>query len=136
MNLVVNSMVSESYLESVREADQGRSAWKFVVIETPERLHFVCGPVAKFPYHANLVGRFCNQFEIGAVWEHKPDLVGILDVNIRVRGGGHMQLELVAGKLKIYGRSTAYGPYNPDHLAGLVVSNAFFKDFELLVIGL
>lgn len=106
------------------------------MIETPEAFHFVCGPVTKYPYHANLVGRFCNQFEIGAVWERKPDLVGILDTSIRVRGGGHIKLELVARKLKIYGRSTAYGPYNPDHLVGLPSSNAFFKDFDLLVIGL
>jgi len=136
MTLVVNSLVSESYLQSIRQDENGQSAWKFVVIETSDARHFVCGPVAKYPYHANLVGRFCNQFEIGAVWERKPDLVGILDTKVRVRGGGHIQMKLAARKLKIYGRSTAYGPYNPDHLDGLAASNAFFKDFELLVIGL
>ena len=136
MTLVVNSLVSESSLESIRQNNHGQSAWKFVVIDTPDGRHFVCGPVAKYPYHANLVGRFCNQFEIGAIWERKPDLVGILDASIRVCGGGHIQMDLTARRLKIYGRSTAYGPYNPDHLDGLASSNAFFKNFDLLVIGL
>jgi hypothetical protein len=136
MNFLVRSMVSGDYLESAVEAGRERSAWKFVLIETPDALNFVCGPISEYRYHANLVAGFCNRENIGALWERKPDLVEILDTEVRVRGGGHIQLDLLARKMKIHGRSTAYGPYNPDHLVELADSTKFFDDYELLVVGL
>ena len=136
MNIAVRSLVPGGYLQSIREAGLVQSVWKFVVIETPVALHFVCGPVAEYAYHANLVARYCNRYEIGAIWARKPDLVGILDTSIKVRGGGHIEMDLQAYKMKIHGRSTAYCPYNPEHLIGLGNSNSFVKDFELAIAGL
>ena len=119
MALVVNSLMPEIYLKSVRKAGLERSVWKFVVIETPEAFHFVCGPVVEYTYHASLVALFCKRNEIGAVRGRKSEMVEILDTKVRVHGGGHIQINLLAKRMKIYGRSTAYGPYNPDHLVGL-----------------
>lgn len=136
MTLLVKNMGSEGYLDSLRVDGREQSGWKFVVIETPDVFYFVCGPVSEYRYHANLVDGFCHRQDISALWDRKPDLVEILDTDVRVCGGGHIQVNLAAHKMKIYGRSTAYGPYNPDDLMGLADSSPFFDDYELLVIGL
>lgn len=136
MNFLVNSLISDAALEALRQQDGGRSAWKFVIIDRPDVRHFVCGPISRFPYHANLVGRWCNQYEIGAIWGRRPDLVEILDTDIQIRGGGQIKLDLGSERLKIYGRSTAYGPYQPEHLECLPDSNAFFREYDLEIEGL
>ncbi len=130
MSVVVYSVVSKSYLKSAREDGVEQSSWKFILIETPDALHFVCGPVLEYEYHANLVASFCDREEIGSVWERKPDMVGILDPNIQVRGGGHMRLDLVAKTAKIGGRSTAYGSFDPDDLIELQLAGTFLNDYE------
>lgn len=132
MSVVVYSVVSNSYLKSARESGVEQSSWKFVLIETLDALHFVCGPVAEYEYHANLVASFCDREEIGSVWERKPDLVGILDPHIRVRGGGHIRLDLMAKTAKIGGRSTAYGSFDPDDLIDLYLTGTFLDAYERL----
>lgn len=135
MTVIVDSLVPSGYLKSAHDAGIHQSAWKFVLIKTIDAIYFVCGPVVEYEYHANLVDRFCDHHEIGSTWERKPDVVGILDPDIQVLGGGHIRLDSVAMTAKIYGRSTAYGPFNPGDLACIPKNSTFLEDYDLHVVG-
>ena len=135
MITVVDSLVPRVYLESSRRAGQMRMAWKFILIETMEALHLVAGPVTEYPYHANLVSQFCDQNEIPASWEKKPHLVRIFDPGVRIRGGGHIRIDLKLNRMKLYGRSTAYGSFDLTDVRAAVSSDSFFDGFEVFIQG-
>ncbi len=136
MDTLVSCLVPKSYLKSAERAGLERMSWKFILIETPDALNLVCGPVAEYPYHANLVAQFCDRHQIAASWARKPDIVEIFSAGVHVRGGGHISINIRERRMKLYGRSTAYGPYHPDHLAGVTASGGFFEGFEVVVAGL
>jgi hypothetical protein len=112
-----------------------RQAWKFVIIVTPEASHLVAGPVSVYPYHAHLVDQFCIRHEIPSAWVKKPDFVEVLDPDVTVRGGGHILIDLAGRRMRIYGRSTAYGGFQPADLEQGLLSDAFFHGFEVETVG-
>ena len=104
---------------------------KFVQILNQNVYYFILGPLSKFPYHANLVDRFCTDRQIASGWVRRPDLVGIYDIQTSVRGGGQIMIDLVDRLIRMSGKSTAYGRYHPDELSVLVENSDFFNGFKI-----
>jgi len=104
---------------------------KFVQVLTQNIYYFIAGPLAEFPYHANLVDRFCTQREIPCGWVRRPDLVEIFDVQTTIRGGGLIMIDLVNRLIRLSGKSTAYGRYNADELSVLIENHDFFNGFKI-----
>jgi len=59
--------------------DGDRLTCKFILIDTPDLVHFVTGPITQFKYHAVLANQFCETHSLPYIWEHKPDLGHIYD---------------------------------------------------------
>ena len=104
---------------------------KFIQILTQSMYYLVTGPLAEYPYHANLVDAFCTQREIPCGWVRRPDLVEIYDVQTRIRGGGFIEIDLVNRQIAFGGKSTAYGKYKADELSFLIEHNDFFNGFKI-----
>ncbi len=106
---------------------------KFVIIRYERELFFVFGEVAIYPYHANLVVSFCDQYEIASGWEHQPDLVEVYDPGWKVLGGGWLDLDQKAQTARVYGASSAYGPYDRPSLATVVEDTDLFRQYPLKI---
>jgi hypothetical protein len=106
---------------------------KFVLITHGDVIVLLIGPVDLYPYHAALVERYCRDNEIPVSWAHKPDLLEIFDRDVHVRGGGQLDIFPQDGILKIYGFSSAYGPYNSEYLKRFISSHPFFASFSVRV---
>lgn len=104
---------------------------KFVIIASPQQISLVFGPIAEFPYHANLVKRFCDINKIPSGWLKKPDVYEIYGDSHEVRGGGWMEVAGENGELKIYGYSTTYGSFKRKDILYLYHSQIGSGDIEL-----
>ncbi|MCK4607756.1 MAG: hypothetical protein KAU35_10710 [candidate division Zixibacteria bacterium] len=113
--------------------DGDEPVFKFVLISCDAQFNFVLGRVSQFPYHANLVDRFCDRQGIAAGWVRKPDLVEIYDTEYAVRGGGWMKLDRSGNSLEVYGNSSAYGKYDPSDLSLVVRVHPFFAGYTVSV---
>lgn len=104
---------------------------KYIVIEQSGHRCLVLGSVAEYPYHANLVNYFCRLRQIACEWEHKPDLVVVFDSKTQVLGGGWMEIRPVDHWLRIFGSSTAYGPFSTREIGAFIESEPFFHKFKV-----
>ena len=128
------------YFDTEKKADEtnGKPAvnesmifCKFMLIINDGTAYFVVGDLSEYPYHANLVDRFCNDRGIPAVWKRKPDVVEILNKETQLKGGGLIDIDEIKKVVKIYGYSTAYGPMNIEYLKGFVVNHPFFSEYSV-----
>jgi len=103
---------------------------KFVYIAGPSGDMLVYGPVSIYPYHAELVSRFCDQRGIPSAWVKKPDLCEILAPGFAVKGGGWLEISRLQSVLSIYGTSTAYGKYERPLITGAIGSDSVLADFS------
>ena len=104
---------------------------KFMIIINDGTAFFVIGDLSKFPYHANIVDRFCSDRDIPATWKRRPDVLEILCRETKLKGGGLIDIDENKKVLKIYGYSTAYGPMNVEFLKGFVVNHSFFSEYSV-----
>ncbi len=109
---------------------------KFVVIETAGTRNLIVGPVSEYPYHANLVDRFCSDNLIASSWIQRPDLVRIFDSAVKIRGGGYLSFDFARKEVKLAGVSKAYGAYQPNQIARVVERTDFFVGFNVSISGL
>jgi len=96
--------------------DGDRLTCKFILVESPESLHFVAGPITQFKYHATLADKFCAQLKLPYAWVHKPDQGQIYDKRYKIRGGGVLTVDRSAGLVRVFGVSRAYGPYKTEEV--------------------
>lgn len=106
---------------------------KMMVIAVSGTIHLVFGPVSEFGYHANLVDRFCSQRDIAAAWVRRPDIVEILEKDVKLHGGGWMKIDRSKSLIEIYGRSTAYGRFDKEQLKSLVKREPFFSNSRVRI---
>lgn len=104
---------------------------KFMIITGPEELTLIFGEVKEYAYHANLLYRYCQLREIPCGWEKKPDLLEIYDPAIRLHGGGWFEFDEVAGHIRLFGSSTAYGRFNPAKLNAVISGHAYFSKLNV-----
>ncbi|MBN1212991.1 MAG: hypothetical protein JXA92_10470 [candidate division Zixibacteria bacterium] len=106
---------------------------KFVIMTHRDIAALVMGPVTRYPYHAALLERYCIDNKIPASWAHKPDLLEIFDREVQLKGGGLLDIYPQDKILKIYGFSSAYGPYSSDYLKKFINGHPFFTPFSVRV---
>lgn len=135
MKTTVHSLVPRMLLDSGSLEGRVRLAWKFVVLETADGLHLVTGPIDHYPYHANLIAEFCEANEIPSSWVKAPDLLEVFDPGVRISGGGHLRIDLDQNKMKLYGRSTAYGDFDRAEVSQAVDSDLFFNGYSVEIVG-
>jgi hypothetical protein len=126
-------LIPSNLFELASKAPEKRLRCKFVLIETDEEYYLVVGTVSEFEYHSNLVERFCSDQGLPFGWYSNPDRVRILDMNVKIRGGGSLSIDANSGLLRIYGDSTAYGPYDPDTVKQTVQGCEKLASMSILV---
>ena len=109
------------------------AAWKFVLIRRERRIHLVVGPVGLFRYHANLVDGFCRRHEIPASKARGARQVEIYDRSISVLGGGHVSVDPESRKIRFFGRSSAYGPFDTKAVSSILERGSFFTGYSILI---
>jgi hypothetical protein len=129
---VVN-LIDPGSVQAPSQKKDGKLSCKFVVIERDEILHLVLGLVSDFPYHANLVDRFCTANEIPSCWVKKPDLVEVYDNSVSIRGGGYLEITPHKNTVSFSGYSTAYGRYEPADVRLVAETHDFFSDCHVIV---
>ena len=106
---------------------------KFVLLTHRDIVALVMGPITEYPYHAALVEKYCVDNDIPASWTHKPDLLEIFDGEVKLKGGGQLDIYPQKKVLKIYGFSTAYGPYSAEYLKKFISDHPCFTSYSVRV---
>lgn len=104
---------------------------KFVVVDDAEQRHLVLGPVADFPYHANLVAKFCDDRQLAYGWQQRPDLVAVFDPAVKIRGGGMLEIDVDNSLARFYGASRAYGYFRRADVERLTSGTPLFAGYEI-----
>lgn len=113
--------------------DEATLDCKFVLLVHASCLYFVVGLLSDYRYHANLLERYCDEQSIPTAWRLKPDLLEVIDPEVRILGGGHLQIDLDRRRMKFHGVSKAYGVFHARDLAELVKTDSFFHRYSLSI---
>lgn len=136
MNLLPDEVTSAFTQRTIPpQARDGRIRCKFVLMRAEAVNIMVVGLVDTYPYHANLVEKYCDVEGIASHWLRKPDQVEILDRCHCVAGGGWLELNFTDGQMKAYGYSTAYGPFDRVVFRQLPTSAGFFDRASVVIEG-
>ena len=113
--------------------DEGSTALrcKFVIVTTKDEISLVFGSLKDYPYHANLVERFCATHNIPSGWEHRPDVYALYVKGVRTHGGGNFVFDHAAMTLRVSGRSSAYGAYNDERLRLVLGESPAFSGWRI-----
>ncbi len=84
---------------------------KFVLIINGSDLHVVLSPIAKTPYHANIVALYLGEGGHAAVEMLPGPHCRISTPGWSVKGGGYYAVLGDDRTLRFYGKSTAFGRY-------------------------
>lgn len=115
------------------DSDTGRKVTKFLLVEHLDTLLMLIGDVGEFRYHAQLLDRFCSNREIPAAWIKQNEYLEVYDKSLHIRGGGWMELTPERHFARIYGSSSAYGPYETVTLRQIVDLHPFFEGFQVQI---
>ena len=131
MTVEVVSLINPDDLDRCAGSEPLRLSCKFVVVKHDEILHLVIGCISEYPYHANLLDRFCAIRGIASSWIKKPDYVEIYDDSVEIRGGGHIVLDMEKETALFSGYSTAYGCYEPSDIRLVTDCHDFFSGYQV-----
>ncbi len=129
----VVSFLPTDILSPSGERNDAGSDCKFVLIRDSDSKYFVVGTVDLFPYHADLVARFCRDYEIPSGWVRRPDLVEIYDPTVKIDGGGMLHIDGKTRRVQIYGQSSAYGSFPDEGIVDLVGAIPSFRDYTVII---
>lgn len=106
---------------------------KFVILKARDRLVLLWGPVAEYPYHANLIEKYCGRHEIPCSWANRPTLLELFDCDTKIRGGGYAEINTGRKKIIFGGRSTAYGKFLRPDLETILSEHRLLDGFSFLI---
>ncbi len=106
---------------------------KFIIISGDAELNLILGLISDYPYHADLVARFCHNYDIASGWTRKPDLYEILEHCWKIKGGGWADIDLAAGRWKFLGNSSAYGACDRGDLNFVLTDHPFFTGYSITI---
>ena len=115
------------------DPNAGRMVCKFLLVEHRETLLMLIGEVEEFRYHAMLLNRFCTSREIPASWIKPNEYLEVYDEGLRIRGGGWLELVPEKQFARMYGSSSAYGPFETVTLRQIVDLHPFFEGFHVQI---
>lgn len=119
--------------EARKEESHDNQICKFIIVRQNGLCCLVAGRVEEYPYHANLVYRFCVERGIPSRWERKPDLLTVFDEETEIQGGGWMEINQSDRSLRIYGHSKAYGRFPANEVNRIIITDSFFEPFSVTV---
>lgn len=131
MKTEVIDYTEDSSTETEATSGGGSLGCKFVLAARADCLYLLVGPLTKFRYHANLVERFCDERGIASAWLQKPDVLQVVDADVRILGGGHLEIDRKRRRMKFHGVSRAYGVFNPRDLTELIKNETFFAGYSV-----
>ncbi len=131
MTAEVLSFIDPFYVEEAARKEGVGLSCKFVIIERDDVVHLVFGLLSDYPYHANLIDRFCLEGEIPSGWIKKPDVVEVYDDSVQIRGGGYVVISPGRQTALFSGYSTAYGCYEPSDVKLVTDNHRFFADYSV-----
>lgn len=134
MDVEVVSLGNDGLLSPDRAGGETVSC-KFILIAQDGKLYLVFGAVAVYPYHANLVGQFCQDKAITHDWVKRPDVVRIQDASYRILGGGHLEIDAARRKIKFSGSSKAYGYFRVEDVRLAASQSPLFAEFSVQIIS-
>lgn len=105
---------------------------KFILLAANDSEFLILGDLSEFPYHANLLERFCDLRSIPVAWRRKPDIVEILGRDVRMLGGGWLKMSALSRKIRFYGESKVYGPFAKGELTGILSQTSDFRGWSIL----
>lgn len=91
------------------------------------------GAVGEYPYHANLVERFCTTEQIGFQWRPDRDRVDFADTSYAVSGGGFLEINPQTKSLRFTGSSKAYGSIEMGSLRQMLKGQSILKGYKVRV---
>ena len=106
---------------------------KYIVIRCSASDRFVFGSVIRFPYHANLIDKFCHLNDIAGGWEKRPDLYAIFDLSCNVLGGGWLEYQPDGNLINLYGASTAYGRFDHQAASHMLAGDRRFSGYQYVI---
>ena len=111
----------------------GRVVCKFLLVEHLDTLLMLIGEVEEFRYHAMLLNRFCSSRNIPASWAKKNEYLEVFDQGVQIRGGGWLEVVPSQQYARVYGSSSAYGPFETVTLRQIVDLHPFFEGFQVQI---
>jgi hypothetical protein len=110
-------------------------ACKFVIVREPEDTWLIVGRVRDYKYHAHLLDRFCREHRIPAGRVPGSDTIEVHDREVRVEGGGKVDIDAFRRHLRCYGHSAAYGPFSPQTVRSAFSGDPDWRRYALEVDG-
>jgi hypothetical protein len=112
---------------------KGDITCKFLLVQSPDEAVLIYGTVSNYPYHAQLVERFCADEKIPSGWIKKPDLIEIYDTSIEIAGGGWMKINKDKKRLRFSGESSAYGNFKQSLLRDIINAGDDFTNWQIKI---
>lgn len=128
--LTLPESIFSDFSDSSDPSGSNKVLCKFVILKAQGRLVLLWGAVAEFPYHANLVEKYCDRHDIPCSWTNRPTLLELFDSDIKIRGGGYAEIQTDGKKIVFGGRSTAYGKFVRSDLDAILSENHLWDRFS------
>ena len=108
-------------------------ACKFILLARDSHYILAFGSLSDYPYHADLLEKFCQQRNITRHWIKRPDQLQLNDPHYRMLGGGYLDLDSGKRKARVSGSSKAYGFFDSEAVQWVTQSAQFFADFAVTI---
>ena len=130
-------VIYREYFRICREigaAVPDKIAGKFVQIRNDSAEEYlVFSPKELSRYHADIVGRFCDERGIPGVYHNALKCFDIHDPEWVVIGGGKFERDRIKKQLRLYDDSMAYGKFNGHGLKEKILSLSAFSEYNVRI---
>ena len=122
---------SRIYYREIGVALSDKIAGKFVQMQNDSAENLVFSPKEVSRYHADIVGRFCDERGISGVYNNALKRFDIHDHEWAVTGGGKFERDRIKKQLRLYDDSMAYGKFNGQGLKEKILSVSAFSGYKV-----
>lgn len=106
---------------------------KFVQIRHSRTEYFIFSPREFTKYHADIVERFCNDLNIGGIYDNVHKRFDILESVWVIVGGGKFEVDRKRKQVRLYDDSMAYGKFNMSGLEEKILLIDKFSGYEIRI---
>ena len=135
MKLQTIDLLSATKLLKLSEVHQTPLECKFILISSSTTYYLVFGALHTYNYHAQLLEKFCQDYNIESKWQKHPDQYKLLDSKYHMKGGGWFHFDFGEKILTVKGISTAYGRFDEFIISEFSKKNQIFRDFKIKILS-
>ncbi len=106
---------------------------KFVLLRNGNTEYLILAPKDLSGYHADIVDRFCKQYDIAGVYDRGAKHFEIFDRNWNVAGGGMWRIDDKNKELNLYGASQAYGRFDEKGLLENILNVGALSGYNIKI---